>query len=215
MTDQTVTEPAPAGCGSGNLVLDIAPVPGRVAVIMPGRSGIARPPAQAPTQVQAMVDAGDRIVHFDYQYGGGHADVAASDDQSHPHPEGGGRPGDNGFPGYDCSGSTAYVIAGGGLLQSVAGIDPNSSSAGIPASGSMEAWGQPGPGRWVTWYADSGHVYIEVAGIYLDTAAGIGSPPNPPSTGPRWVPGPSDGAMSPDSDAPDPDPFVPRHPEGL
>jgi hypothetical protein len=214
-TDQTVTEPAPAGCGSGNLVLDIQPVPGRVAVIMPGRSGIARPPAQAPPQVQAMIDAGDRIVHFDYQYGGGHADVAASDDQTHPSPQGGARPGDNGFPGYDCSGSTAYVLAGGGLLQSVAGIDPSSSAAGIPASGSMETWGQPGPGQWVTWYADSGHVYIEVAGIYLDTAAGSGNPPNPPSTGPRWVPGPSDGTMRPDSDAPDPEPFVPRHPQGL
>jgi len=214
-TSQMVTEPAPAGCGSGNLVLDIQPVPGKVAVIMPGSSGIARPPTQAPPQVQAMVDAGDRILHFDYQYGGGHADVAASDDQTHPHPEGGDEPGDNGFPGYDCSGSTAYVLAGGGLLQSVAGIDPNSSSAGIPASGTMETWGQQGPGQWVTWYADSGHVYIEVAGIYLDTAAGSGRPPNPPSTGPRWVPGPSNGAMSPDSDAPDPDPFVPRHPPGL
>jgi hypothetical protein len=212
---QTVTEPTPAGCGSGNLVLDIQPVPGKVAVIMPGSSGIARPPVQAPPQVQAMIDAGDRILHFDYQYAGGHADPAASDSQTDPHPEGGQGPGDNGFPGYDCSGSTAYVLAGGGVLQSVSGIDPTSSTGWIPASGTMESWGQPGPGRWVTWYADSGHVYIEVAGIYLDTAAGIGRPPNPPSTGPRWVPGPSNGAMSPDSDAPDPEPFVPRHPQGL
>ena len=28
--------------------------------------------------------------------------------------------------------------------------------------------------------------YIEVAGIYLDTAAGLGKPPNPPPTGLRW-----------------------------
>jgi hypothetical protein len=44
----------------------------------------------------------------------------------------------------------------------------------------------PGPGRWVTIYANAGHAYIEIAGIYLDTAAGLGNPPNPPPTGPRW-----------------------------
>jgi hypothetical protein len=38
----------------------------------------------------------------------------------------------------------------------------------------------------VTIYANAGHAYIEVAGIYLDTAAGLGNPPNPPPTGPRW-----------------------------
>jgi hypothetical protein len=33
----------------------------------------------------------------------------------------------------------------------------------------------------VTINANAGHAYIEVAGIYLDTAAGLGDPPNPPA----------------------------------
>jgi hypothetical protein len=64
--------------------------------------------------------------------------------------------------------------------------------------------GDPGPGKWVTIFASQGHAYVEVAGIYLDTAAGIGRPPNPPRTGPRWSPVGSG-----------PDGFTARHPPGL
>jgi hypothetical protein len=51
---------------------------------------------------------------------------------------------------------------------------------------SINGRGEPGPGKWVTIYANAGHACIKVAGIYLDTAAGLGNPPNPPPTGPRW-----------------------------
>jgi Transglycosylase SLT domain len=195
-TGSAVAAPAAAGAvGCAKLVDDVTPVPGRVAVIMP--NGLARPPQQAPASVQAMVAAGDRIDHFDYQWGGGHANPALSDSQTHPQPQGGSLPGDNGSPGYDCSGSTDYVLYGGGFGQTLLG-------GSDPASGTLESVGDPGPGRWVTIFATAGHAYIEIAGIYLDTAAGLGRPPNPPSTGPRWTPvgtGPAG--------------FAARHPAGL
>ena len=53
-------------------------------------------------------------------------------------------------------------------------------SAAASMSGALESVGDPGPGKWVTIYATAGHAYIEVAGIYFDTAAGLGNPPNPP-----------------------------------
>ena len=56
----------------------------------------------------------------------------------------------------------------------------------------------------MTIYANAGHAYIEVAGIYFDTAAGLGNPPNPPPTGPRW----SNVGTGPAG-------FVARHPPGL
>ena len=188
------TEQAP-GASCGSLVDTVTPVPGKLAVILP--NGLARPPADAPVQVQAMIAAGDRIVHFAYSYGGAHGDPSQTMSQTSPDP--GAVPGDeeNGGPGYDCSSATSYVLWGGGLGQSL--LDGN-----VDTSGTFEDVGDPGPGQWVTFYASDGHVYIEVAGIYLDTAAGIGDAPNPPSTGPRWTPvgtGPAG--------------FVPRHPPGL
>jgi hypothetical protein len=68
-----------------------------------------------------------------------------------------------------------YVLWGGGLGQSLLGaVD----------SIALESVGDPGPGKRMMIYASAGHVYIEVAGIYLDTAAGLGNPPSPPPTGP-------------------------------
>jgi hypothetical protein len=77
-------------------------------------------------------------------------------------------------------------------------------SGSVLDSTGLESIGDPGPGRWVTVYANAGHAYIEVAGIYLDTAAGLGNPPNPPPTGPRWS-----------TTGTGPAGFVPRHPPGL
>jgi hypothetical protein len=181
--------------------IDVAPVPGSVAVIMP--NGLARPPQQAPTAVQAMIAAADRIDDFDYQWGGGHADPALSDGQTDPQPQGGLRPGDNGTPGYDCSGSTDYVLWGGGFGQSIlAGSDP--------ASGELAQLGAPGQGRWVTWWANGGHVFIALAGIVFDTGHQFPAKPTVPSTGPRWTIL-ADVAAQQTADGP----FSPRHPEGL
>jgi cell wall-associated NlpC family hydrolase len=51
---------------------------------------------------------------------------------------------------YDCSGSVSYALAAGGLLS-------------VPeTSGSLESWGAAGPGKWITVYANAGHVYMYV-----------------------------------------------------
>jgi hypothetical protein len=60
--------------------------------------------------------------------------------------------------GYDCSGSMSYALHGAGLL------DQALDSTGF------ESWGDPGPGQWVTTYANSGHSFMMVAGLRFDTS---------------------------------------------
>jgi len=152
-------------------------VAGTKARILP--SGDAAAPADAPAVVQQMIAAGNRIDHFPYSYAGGHGAVAETMNQTTPDPAAFPGSQENGGPGYDCSSATDYVLYGGGFGQSLLQDQ-------APASTTLESVGDPGPGQWVTVYANAGHAYIEVAGIYFDTAAGLGNPPNPPSTGPRW-----------------------------
>jgi cell wall-associated NlpC family hydrolase len=173
----------------------VALVPGTRARVLP--DGQAEAPADAPPAVQAMIAAGNRIDHFPYGYGGGHGEPAQTMSQGVPDPAAAPGEQENGAPGYDCSSATDYVLYGGGFGLTLLGDQ-------VPASTSLESVGAPGPGRWVTIYANPSHAYIEVAGIYPDTAAGEGRPPNPPATGPRWSPfgtGPKG--------------FVLRHPVGL
>ena len=87
--------------------------------------------------------------------------------------------------GYDCSGSVSFVLAAAGLL------------GGPLDSGHLMSWGQPGKGRWVTIYANAGHVFLEVAGIRFDTGAQS-------VTGSRWA---NTGRSTAG--------FVARHPAGL
>jgi peptidoglycan hydrolase CwlO-like protein len=87
--------------------------------------------------------------------------------------------------GYDCSGSVSYALAAAGLVTSPM------------VSGDFEDWGDPGPGRWVTIYANAGHVWMEVAGWRFDTVALA-------EDGTRWAQG--GGEFSG---------FVVRHPPGL
>jgi cell wall-associated NlpC family hydrolase len=61
--------------------------------------------------------------------------------------------------GYDCSGSVSFALAAAGLLD------------GPLDSGRLSHWGDAGPGRWVTIYANAGHVFMEVAGVRFDTSA--------------------------------------------
>jgi hypothetical protein len=77
--------------------------------------------------------------------------------------------------GYDCSGSVSYVLHAAGLLSTP--LD----------SGSLMSWGRKGRGHWMTVYTNTGHAFIEIAGIRLDTSAE--ADPNPPrGSGPRWRP---------------------------
>jgi cell wall-associated NlpC family hydrolase len=87
--------------------------------------------------------------------------------------------------GYDCSGSVSYALAAAGLVSAPM------------VSGDFESYGDPGPGRWITIYANAGHVWMEVAGWRFDTVAlSYG--------GTRWAQG--GGEFSG---------FVVRHPPGL
>jgi peptidoglycan hydrolase CwlO-like protein len=61
--------------------------------------------------------------------------------------------------GYDCSGSVSYALAAAGLLTS-----PLDSTG-------FESWGEPGPGKWITVYANAGHAWMVVAGWRFDTVA--------------------------------------------
>jgi cell wall-associated NlpC family hydrolase len=64
--------------------------------------------------------------------------------------------------GYDCSGSVSYALAAGGLLGSPL------------VSGDLASWGEPGPGRWITIYANAGHTFMDVDGMWFDTAGRSG-----------------------------------------
>ena len=60
---------------------------------------------------------------------------------------------------YDCSGSVSYVLNAAGLLASPM------------ASGGLAAWGAPGPGKWVTVYANCGHAWMTIGKRRFDTIA--------------------------------------------
>jgi peptidoglycan hydrolase CwlO-like protein len=87
--------------------------------------------------------------------------------------------------GYDCSGTVSYALHGGGFLSS-----PLDSSG-------LTTWGSPGPGNWITVYASSGHAYVVIAGLRLDTSGTVGG------SGPAWST-----EMRSSSG------FVARHPDG-
>jgi cell wall-associated NlpC family hydrolase len=88
---------------------------------------------------------------------------------------------------YDCSGSLSFVFIEAGILNST--VD----------SGELMTMGDPGPGKWVTIYANAGHTFMYVAGLRFDTVALA-------ATGSRWsISPPQEGTGG----------FVVRHPPGL
>jgi hypothetical protein len=87
---------------------------------------------------------------------------------------------------YDCSGSVSFALASAGLLKRQ--MD----------STSLEHWGRPGRGKWITVYANAGHAWMTVAGLRFDTSGRTGV------HGSRWQPIDRTGAG-----------FVARHPPGL
>ena len=87
--------------------------------------------------------------------------------------------------GYDCSGSVSYALHGGGLLSS-----PEDSTG-------LESFGEAGPGKYITIYADAEHAFMVIDGKRFDTVA-------QQEGGSRW----SDSMTSTAG-------FVVRHPAGL
>jgi hypothetical protein len=68
--------------------------------------------------------------------------------------------------------------------------------AALDSSG-LAAWGDPGPGRWLTVYANARHAFIVIAGRRFDTTGRA-------ATGSRWQDAPRDSTA-----------FTVRHPPGL
>jgi cell wall-associated NlpC family hydrolase len=111
--------------------------------------------------------------------------AAANEIATRPYVYGGGHGSFESY-GYDCSGSVSYALHGGGLLSS-----PEDSTG-------LESYGEPGPGRYITIYANAEHAYMVIDGRRFDTVALA-------ETGSRW-------SDSPGDDGGD---FVERHPAGL
>ena len=123
--------------------------------------------------------------------GGGEAEaivarvIAAADEiATRPYVWGGGHGSFESY-GYDCSGSVSYALHGGGLLSS-----PEDSTG-------LESYGEPGPGKYITIYANAEHAFMVIDGKRFDTVALA-------EDGSRWG-GPSDDGGG----------FVERHPDGL
>jgi peptidoglycan hydrolase CwlO-like protein len=146
-----------------------APVTGTPAPLTPGESAeyVSESQASVPSEAPAAI-AG--------------AIEAANSIATTPYIWGGGH-GSFESSGYDCSGAVSFALHGGGFLES-----PLDSTG-------LETWGEPGPGKWITVYANSGHAWMIIAGLAFDT---VGGP------GPRWHSSPVDS----------PEGFIARHPPG-
>jgi len=88
--------------------------------------------------------------------------------------------------GYDCSGTVSFALHGADLLE-----------APLDSTGFM-SWGAPGAGQWVTTYANSGHMYMVIAGLRFDTSGARDR------GGKRWT-----------TEMRDPAGYTVRHPPGL
>ena len=84
--------------------------------------------------------------------------AAANQIATTPYVWGGGH-GGSASGGYDCSGSLSYALAAAGLVN------------GSLTSGGFMSWGDAGPGRRITVYANGGHAFMIVDGRRYDTSA--------------------------------------------
>jgi hypothetical protein len=105
--------------------------------------GLATIPPSAPARVADVINAANQVARKPYVYGGGHGRTAGETFVD---------------SAYDCSGSVSFALAAAGLIDS-----PMDSTA-------LADFGRPGPGRWVTIYANAGHAFMTVAGLRFDTS---------------------------------------------
>lgn len=102
---------------------------------------------------ERMVAEADRIdaLHSDYVYGGGHVTPAPAN------------------PPWDCSSAVSRILQVGGVLDTTL------------VSGDLAAWGESGPGKLVTVYANSEHVLMSLDGRFWGTSL------SNPGHGPGWL----------------------------
>ncbi|MCW2968657.1 MAG: hypothetical protein JWM71_2429, partial [Solirubrobacteraceae bacterium] len=115
--------------------------------------GMATAPPSAPAKVAEIIDAGNQVARAPYRYGGGHGGVGGKESWVDS--------------AYDCSGSVSFALAGAGLT------DHQMDST------TLMSWGRPGPGKWVTIFANHVHAFMVVAGLRFDTIERA-------QTGTRW-----------------------------
>jgi hypothetical protein len=133
-------------------------------------AGLATVPPAAPAKVADVIAAANQVARKPYVYGGGHGRLAGETFID---------------TAYDCSGSVSFALAAAGLIDR-----PMDSTA-------LARFGRPGPGRWVTIYANAGHAWMTVAGLRFDTSGRA-------ADGSRWQPRPRGTGG-----------FIVRHPPGL
>jgi cell wall-associated NlpC family hydrolase len=167
----------PTGAAGPKTLAALGLRPARATTTTPPEAGPAAEPAPAPT-------AGGPALPPDAPPAVRALVDAANRIATKPYVYGGGhRRWDD--TGYDCSGSVSYALYGAALLD-----------APLP-SGDFMDWGDAGPGRWVTIYANPDHMFMIVAGMRFDTS-GLRQ------AGTRWQT--SERSL---------DGFVVRHPPGL
>ena len=123
-------------------------------------SGLAAAGEEAPAQVKAMVAAGNRLFGAAYLYGGAHGTSLNTLG-----------------PAYDCSSAVSYLLHWGRVLGTSA-LD----------SSELESYGDPGPGRYVSIYANAAHTFMYVGGLRFDTVEdpAYDSGPSSGKPGPKW-----------------------------
>ncbi len=172
---------ASASCPAGEDAgsIPLALTPGTQTKILP--SGLAAAGEQAPAAVRGMVAAGNRLFGTVYLYGGAHG-TSLNTLQ----------------PAYDCSSAVSYVLHWGGVLGTTSALD----------STGLAVYGDPGPGRYVSIYANAAHAFMYVGGLRFDTVEdpAYDDGPNSGKPGPKWRVSPS---------VPDWASWTVRHPPGL
>jgi hypothetical protein len=153
-------EASPGSCPApeGAGTIPLPLTPGTQTKILP--SGLAAAGEEALAQVKRMVAAGNRLFDAGYLYGGAHGTSL-----------------DTLQPAYDCSSAVSYVLHAGGVFGEYA-----------EDSTELESYGEPGPGKYVSIYANAAHAFIYVAGLRFDTVedAAYDSGPNSGKPGPKW-----------------------------
>jgi hypothetical protein len=124
------------------------------------RSGLAAAGEEAPPAVRRMVAAGNRLFGAAYLWGGGHG-TSLNTLQ----------------PGYDCSSAVSYVLHAGGVFGEYA-----------EDSTELTSYGEPGPGRYVSVYANAAHAFVYIGGLRFDTVyeRAYDTGPNSEKPGPKW-----------------------------
>jgi hypothetical protein len=137
---------------------------------------------------KGVVKAAQMSGKYPYKWGGGHAQIGVPTIGM-----GGGSPGTSGPPpGYDCSGAVSAVLGAMEVLKTPL------------TSGALASFGLPGPGNWVTIYANAVHTFMKINVNGVWRWFGTGSDKQARRGGPAW------GNHDPNLNA-----YTVRHPPGF